>query len=270
MLHWNIARLAAATFAAALCLPALGQFQEPTKEELQMTADAKAPGANAVYLIYAEDRDDSNLTTVYYERIKILTEKGKEAATVRFTHDPDTKFEVEGRTVHGDGKVIPLTDKPNDLVEFKTKNSQTNSLVFTLPNAEVGSILEFRIKFKEPSIGPLPTWIIQQDYLVHKAHFSYKPGLRALWGLTLASRLPAGDRVTSDKGLYVLDLTDIAVLPQDDWMPPLNTFKYRVSFFVSRFDTKEKYSEASEKSWADFVLAFTNPTSKLKKSRRRC
>ena len=34
------------------------QFQEPTKEELQMTADPKAPGAAAVYLYREETTDD--------------------------------------------------------------------------------------------------------------------------------------------------------------------------------------------------------------------
>jgi hypothetical protein len=39
-------------FASPLLLQA--QFQESTKEELQMTADPKAPGAAAVYLKVAE------------------------------------------------------------------------------------------------------------------------------------------------------------------------------------------------------------------------
>ena len=92
-----------------------------------MTSDPKAPGAKEVYLTLEDNLDDGSKTRTYYERIKVLTEKGKEAATVRFTHDPDTKFEVEARTIHVDGTVIPMTDKPADLVEFKTKDEQVNS-----------------------------------------------------------------------------------------------------------------------------------------------
>ena len=119
MLRTKLAGIVVAGLAVALSAPAWGQFQEPTKEELQMTTDAKAPGANAVYLTLADDQDSTVGTRTYYERVKILTEKGKERATLRFSHDPSTKFEVEGRTIHKDGVVIPLTDTPIDLVEFK-------------------------------------------------------------------------------------------------------------------------------------------------------
>ena len=74
---------------ALLCLcflvPPLShaQFQEPTKEELQMTQDPKAPGADAVYFYREETTDDALHFHGYYERIKVLTEKGKEQATIR-------------------------------------------------------------------------------------------------------------------------------------------------------------------------------------------
>ena len=46
----------------ASAFPALlhAQFQAPTKEELEMTSDPKAPGADAVYL-YREEKTDDNL-----------------------------------------------------------------------------------------------------------------------------------------------------------------------------------------------------------------
>ena len=74
-----------ALFLISIISPAFlqAQFQQPTKEELQMTSDPNAPGAAAVYL-YREERTDDNLHYhSYYERIKVLTEKGKELATIR-------------------------------------------------------------------------------------------------------------------------------------------------------------------------------------------
>ena len=61
---------------------AKAQFQAPTDEELKMTADAKAPGAAAVYLNIEEIADDPTHYQTFYARIKVLTEKGKELATV--------------------------------------------------------------------------------------------------------------------------------------------------------------------------------------------
>ena len=53
------------------------QFPAPTKEELEMTADPKAPGADAVYLYREETTDDSLHYHAIYARIKVLCEKGK-------------------------------------------------------------------------------------------------------------------------------------------------------------------------------------------------
>ena len=58
--------------------PALlrAQFQQPTDEELKMTADPKAPGAAAVYLNIEQSTNDPFHDMNYYARIKVLTEKG--------------------------------------------------------------------------------------------------------------------------------------------------------------------------------------------------
>src|ERR1035437_7537020 len=58
------------------------QFQPPTGEELKMTADPKAPGAAAVYLNIEEIANDPLHYQSFYARIKVLTEKGKNLATV--------------------------------------------------------------------------------------------------------------------------------------------------------------------------------------------
>ena len=262
----KFAGLAFAGLSVVLSAPVWGQFQAPTKEELQMTVDPKAPGADAVYLSLADEQDGASSTRTYYERVKILTDKGLEKATLRFTHDPSTKFEVEGRTIHKDGTAIPLIDKPSDLVEFKSKDQQWNSLVFTLPSVEVGSILEYRVKFKYSGPPPFPTWLIQQDMFVHSAHYVFKSSLFG-WGVTYVARLGGNAKVVdSQKGLYTLDLNDVTALPNEDWMPPLNTYKWRVSFFSTDFRTSREYWDAAGKFWANFVRDFTNPTGTLKKA----
>src|SRR5215469_13584838 len=255
--------LAAMVMAIAFSTPVWAQFQEPTKEELQMTVDPKAPGADAVYLYLEDVQDDGSNTRTYYERVKVLTEKGKEHATVRFSHTPDTKFEVECRTIQKDGTVIAFTDKPSDLVEFKTKGVQINSLVFTLPSVEVGSILEYRVRFKYSDYAPYPDWTIQQDIYVHKAHFSYKTGSP----VTYVEKLGEGLKVADSKhGVHSLDVNDVAAMPSEDWMPPLNTFKWRVEFFYTTFKSTKDFWDYAEKGWAQFVNDYTNPTGALKKA----
>ena len=75
-------RGAAFFFAALSPFFVSAQFQQPTDEELKMTADPKAPGADAVYLDINEVANDPMHYESTYRRIKVLTEKGKEQATV--------------------------------------------------------------------------------------------------------------------------------------------------------------------------------------------
>jgi hypothetical protein len=75
---------------------ASGQFQSPTKEELSMTSDPKAPGAAAVYLYREETEDDPHHFSSVYARIKVLTEKGKDLATVHVQYHRNLVVNVTG------------------------------------------------------------------------------------------------------------------------------------------------------------------------------
>ncbi|MGO9775533.1 MAG: transglutaminase, partial [Terracidiphilus sp.] len=123
------------------------QFQEPTPEELKMTADPKAPGAAAVYLNVEEIANDELHFQSVYLRIKVLQEKGKELATVELPYlRGDWKVtDIRARTIHSDGTIIPLTGKPEDLLIAKTSTKTGDQMefsrkIFNLPSVEIGSI----------------------------------------------------------------------------------------------------------------------------------
>jgi hypothetical protein len=269
---------------AALALPAMlhAQFQSPTPDELKMTADPLAPGAAAVYLNREETTDDSLHFHGFYERIKILTEKGKEQATIRipYEHGAFKVTNIQGRTIHADGTVIPLTVKPTDLVDVKTKGFQLNAMVFTLPSAEVGSILEYRLELRyDDNMVSEPTWHIQQPFAVHKAHYMFKSenmdGSRNIsdsQGHSLsmlmysATGVPLTDVKHDISGRYTVDLTEIPATPTEDWMPPLNTINKRVDFYYTWAHSASDFWTSEEKHWAKEAERFTNPGSQLKKA----
>ncbi|MDR3799902.1 MAG: DUF3857 and transglutaminase domain-containing protein [Terracidiphilus sp.] len=259
----------------------MAQFQQPTDEELKMTTDPKAPGAAAVYLNREETTEDSQNARTIYERIKVLTEKGKELATIRipYARGVDTVADIQGRTIHADGTVIPLTAKPADLMDYKVKDFQVNTVVFTLPSVEVGSILEYRLKIHtaEWSVSE-PAWNIQQNYFVHKAHYSYHPSVAMghyisdSYGTTLdqimySVQIGNGARPVYDKhkNIFSLDIDDVPAAPDEDWMPPLNTIKWTVRFYYTSVTTGTAYWQDAGKHWAKFVQEFANPTGGLKK-----
>ncbi len=252
----------------ALASPVLlhAQFQDPTPEELKMTADPKAPGAAAVYLYREEICNDEQQTYSYYERIKVLTDKGKEMATISlpYVRDSQKVTDIKGRTIHADGSIVELTATPEDMMDFKAKKYQENTIVFTLPAVEVGSILEYRVTLRFNDSMPLPTWNIQQTYFVHKAHYSLHFANRSYDSLMYSYRIDSGAKLVNKKDDYTLDLDDIPPLPDEDWMPPLNTFKWRLEFYLSSFKSGKDFWDYADKTWADAVKEFINPNGYLK------
>jgi hypothetical protein len=261
--------LRSAALILALASPAIlfAQFQQPTDEELKMTADPKAPGAAAVYLDYEEVTDYPNHTYSFYARIKVLAEKGKELATVSTPYEPgiDKVKDVVGRTIHADGTVIPLTAKPSDLMEVKTKGFQENAVVFTLPSAEVGSILEYRLTFRrEQGWTFLPDWAIQRPYFVRKAHYSFTPGnyLNMMYSVNIGSDAKV---VQNKHDSFTLDIADVPPEPDDDWMPPINTLRWHVDFFSnSEAKSGDEWWKNAGERWANWVRDFIKPTGKIK------
>ena len=58
--------------------------------------------------------------------------------------DDKTLDDIAGRTIHADGTIIPFTGKPYLKVLEKGKDVKVQERVFTLPDVEVGSIIEYR------------------------------------------------------------------------------------------------------------------------------
>ena len=143
-----------------VCLVALApiaradQWTAPTAEELKMTSQPEVPGAAAVYLFKEEITDDSLHMWSKYARIKVLTEAGKDYANVELKsynsseNGGYTVNGIAGRTIHPDGTIIPFTGKPFDKLIEKGQGYKEMAKVFTLPDVEVGSIIEYRYELR--------------------------------------------------------------------------------------------------------------------------
>ncbi|HKN21077.1 MAG TPA: DUF3857 domain-containing protein [Terracidiphilus sp.] len=264
-------------FVAASPLVLRAQFQDPTPDELKMTSDPKAPGAPAVYLYREETLNSDDGVQTYYARIKVLTEKGKELASVQVPFIPGSTevVKVDGRTIHADGAVIPLDVKPQDLVDFRSKYFREDKLVFTLPDVDVGCILEYRLRIDNNGGIYTPRWELQYSYFIHKEHFSFEPATihNTLWGphgkaldrlmVTGAPpNIPA--LIRHDKGQFTVDLDDVPPLPDEDWMPPINTFRWRVDFYYTYALTEKEFWDTEVKFWAEDLNDFIKVTRKIR------
>ncbi len=262
------------------------QFQQPTAAELQMTSDPKAPGAAAVYLDVNENYELDAAVDTFYARIKVLTEKGKELATVEIPYwkGCEKVALLKGRTIHSDGTIIPLAAKPDDLLVVKTTDAQIERKVFALPSVEVGSILEYHYDMQELPCGCYvpPSWKVQKRYLVHKAHYAYAPpdqqgltvkphgllvdenGNAATSALSWQILPPGASFRVNPAGHIVLDLTDIPPIPDEEWMPPTENFAYQVRFFLKSADSADDFWIREAKRWSLDLSEFTKPTGSLR------
>ncbi len=262
------------------------QFKQPSPEELSMTADPKAPGAAAVYLNYSDETDDEMHVRTISARIKVLTEKGKEYATVDiYFAQPFMRVDdIKARTIHSDGTVIPLDGKPDELLAVKTGENRVDHKVFNLPSVEVGSIIEYRYKLRNDDRGyTSPHWEIQHPLFVHQAHYSFIPfrdfqkNRDAASGsylvnskgeplrLVSVTKLPQGTELKTDvKGTYSLDLSDIPASPNEDFRPPDRTIQYRVEFYYTSAHNAKDFWNSETSAWSKDVDHFADHDNTLK------
>jgi Domain of Unknown Function with PDB structure (DUF3857)/Transglutaminase-like superfamily len=277
--------LLAAMALGAVPMLVRAQFQPPNPDELKMTSDPKAPGADAVILEMREVDNENLHSQVHYLRIKVLTERGKDAGIVEMYYYPrvNSIVSINGRTVHPDGTVIPLAVKPEDLLVEKTSEFREQRKVLALPSVEVGSVLEFSYVVRYDRFLMQPHWRVQQPFFVHSAHFEFLPfGLFQQGGsgdvfypindrgdmlnsLVMWPDLPQGNLVKQDAaGRYILDISDVPAAPREDWMPPVDSFLYKVRFYYQQPGSAQDFWIRESKFWSKDVDKFVAPSDTLR------
>jgi len=256
---------------------AQGQWTQPTAEELSMTSLPQVPGAPAFYLFREEKTIDHLHVYSEYVRMKILTEGGKKYANVELKYYGGGEMrrsigEVAGRTIHPDGTIIPFTGKPYEQTLVKAKDFSQKAKVFTLPDVTVGSIIEYRYNMRwEDNWYSSPEWIVQNDLYLLKGHFVWQPTDRVLTSggkhekvddrLAWSPILPTGAVVTrvtrpgnslTHEGDTTMELNvaDIRPAPEEEYMPPLAGFRYRVLFYYTGYVDQNEFWKKEGKDWS--------------------
>jgi hypothetical protein len=152
---------------------------------------------------------------------------------------------------------------------------------------EVGSILEYSydLRYDDDEVNS-PTWEIQRPYFVHKAHYSFTPFPsfmpngspnaatsryivdergREAHTLIWWNQLPPGVTVkTSVNGSYSVDVADVPPIPDEEWMPPIRSFLYKVNFDYSFARSANDYWMSESKLWSKDVDKFAEPSKAIK------
>ena len=252
-----------------------------TAEDLSMKTLPEQPGAPAVVLLREDVADDSNNHRTVRMRIKVLTEPGRRYADVEIPYSRRhfTIYDVTGRTIHSDGSVVPFTGKPFDKVMVRRKERgreeryQVKS--FTLPDVQVGSILEYcyHLSYDDRSFYA-PEWEVQTELFQKKATFKFLPypGMLKLAhdrvgnGVAWTSALPNGLRPVDHEiarsrmansrtpNDYIdLDITNVPPIIREPYMPPVAAMRYRVNFYYLVGGKQNDFWKDEGKFWSKDV-----------------
>lgn len=278
--------------ALFVCLPAFGaaNWRPPTADELKMTSDPAAPDAAAVYLNHDEYMDVKGHYDRFYARIKILTEKGRaEFGDVEIPYRAGvlTVRALEGRTIHSDGTIIPFTRQAYSKELVKSGGVRVMARVFSMPDVQVGSILEYQFELQYDDGWVFwPEWTLQQAVFVHDAHYHFIPypmdvnsygagqimvpdaegHLVRATRLQYDAALPPGAKLQDLASGIDLVMKDVPPIPDEPYSPPMSSFSYRLFYYYTGNMTAQEFWKGGGKVWSKEVDRFAAQSDRINKA----
>src|SRR5882762_131490 len=231
---WVVLGLVVLMLAAREAKAGVG-FLPVSSDELKLTSEPQAPGAPAIILYRQVDRDDNGYTSHEddYLRIKILTEEGRKYANVEipFLKGIQSIVNVRARTIMPDGSIADFGGQVFEKYLVKGRGIKYLAKTFTLPDVQVGSIIEyfFTTDLTEYQIYD-SHWILSNELFTKKAQFSLKPygafSLRWSW----QSLPPGAVPKEAPNHIIRMEASKIPAFKTEDYMPPPDEMKSRVDF----------------------------------------
>jgi hypothetical protein len=263
--RWIQPTFLVSTFAVVFgVLPMQADDWQPiTTEELKMMNEPQAPGAPAIYLYRQVDRDDDGSHEYNYVRIKVLTEEGRKYADVElpFFKNRGTIRSIQARVIQPDGRIVNFDGKVYEKTIVKGGGLKFLAKTFTLPNVQVGTIVEYKYLY-DLAAGYVfdSRWIVSEELFTKRAKFSLKPSSQFVLRWSWPAGLPPGtDPPRKEGNLIRLETQNVPAFQTEDFMPPPNELKFRVDFVYSEKDLggdAKKFWQAQGKELYGYLEAF--------------
>jgi hypothetical protein len=233
------------------------EWQPISPDDLKMTSEPKAPGAPAIYLYRQVDRDDTGHEAMQYNyvRIKILTEEGRKYGNVEipFAKGSFSVAGIRARTIRPDGSIVNFDGKIYENTIVKSKTIKYLAKTFTMPEAGVGSIVEYHFFYNYQEYSLFNShWFLSDELFTRHAQFTMKPYSRDGWVVrwNAPAGLPEGTQQAKETPDHVIRMTsdNIPAFQTEDYMPPENELKFRIDFIYN----EERPETDMNKFWAKF------------------
>ena len=263
-------RLFCLLIALSVLTPAFADDWLPvTPEELQMKNEPNAPAAPAIYLYRQVDRDDNVPAETVYERIKVLTEEGRQAGNVviSYVKYSETIRNLQARIIHPDGTIADFDGTVYDKPVSSSRSFKVMAKSFSLPGVEVGSIIEYRYRRLLPPMWVFDSrWLLSQNLYTRSAKFSLRPYLGYTLRWTWPHGLPAGTAPPKDEhGSIHLETHDVPAFVIEEYMPPEDIMKYRVDFI---YDLRTGREQDPDRFWKIYTISAYYSINKFVGNRR--
>jgi hypothetical protein len=251
---------------------ASSEFRDPTPQERAMTSVDFAPGASAVFLNWHQVVNDRDAYRSEYARIKILSEEGKKYGDVEVIHIGlySEVNHIKARTLRPDGTVAPFDGKTFDKVVVKIGGVRLIAKTFTLPDVQVGSIIEYRydVANRADMISDNTEFTVQRELPIVHEEFSLQPRIVSGYRTFFSLRgLPPGKKPEIHGDTFELQLDNVPPFEEEPFAPPPATLKPRLQFWytsgtteVSAFWTKLAHE------WADVIEPFIGDSREVREA----
>lgn len=246
----------------------------PTAAELSMTSVPQVPGAAAIYLEKDEITNSFTNEYSYSARIKVFNDRGKDYANVELPSTSEFNFiKINARTIRPDGKIIPFTGKAYEKLEVKSDGYSVKHKLFTLPDVQIGSILEYAYTLAN-YYPKTPVWYLQSELFTLHQHLVFIPGAAGYFEARKDDVregkwvpipfLPPGIEVKLNKSRwsesgFELSANDTMPILSEEFMPPIDSISYRVLFFDTPYKSVHEFWTENGFVWSKSIDDFIGP-----------
>lgn len=217
-----------------------------SNKELKMTTYDKDPDAVAVVLgdVGSLRYGDMGINYKRHTRIKILKKEGLDYANQEVSYyyrgNKRQLKKLEAQIVNPDGQVVKLSKK--DFFEEKTTKYRAKKK-FTLPNVQVGAIIEYRYTLTQAYSTPY--WNFQREIPVKWSEYTFEHPVEASYAqLSQGSQLyhikevekggyQAGKYVITDIHHFVMK--DVAALKAEAYITTMDDYLTNVRFQLQNY-----------------------------------
>ncbi|MGD0840488.1 MAG: DUF3857 domain-containing protein [Candidatus Acidiferrales bacterium] len=208
-----------------------------------MKSEPLDPGAVAIFLYREIVSDDNAGTADYYFRIKILTDAGKKWATVEIPYigGADKVSMIRARTIQPDGTIVPWQGKALDQTVVKAHGLKVLESTFSIPDAQVGSIIEYKYRISwDSDLVYRTTWHVTEDLFTRQLHCTMKPAETIGLMHMQTERVPVSDTPSKGKDkLWHFDAQDVPGVAEEDFMPPKDAVESKIDFYYTFSQTTD-------------------------------